>query len=391
VQSSSDLLRPAWIDVHLDAIEANLAALRDRVRPAAVLAVVKADAYGHGAPEVGRALEAAGVEWLGVALVEEAAALRRAGVQSPILVLGGAAAAQLPLFRRYALTPAVSSLEQLEMWGAWARTAGGVQDLHLKFDTGMNRLGVPCEAAARALELVRGEPALRLTGVLSHLAEAEELGSPRVEAQADRFSSLLTRLEAAERERVWIHLGNSAAALHHPRTRWGLVRAGLALYGHDPAGRAPGLRPALELRAQIVAVRDLEPGDRVGYGGRFVAARPSRVAVVPVGYADGYSWRLSEQARALVGGSEVPVIGAISMDMLTLDVTGLLRSEAAVGTEVVLLGRQAGREISLAEFAALAGTLPYEVLCLLGLRLPRRYRRGGAVVRTMSRLFGGDR
>ena len=386
-----DLLRPAWIDVHLDAIEANLALLARRVRPASVLAVVKADAYGHGAPEVARTLEAAGVAWLGVALVEEAAALRRSGVRAPILVLGGASPAQLPLFRRYSLTPAVSSLDQLDTWAAWARDTGDRLDLHLKFDTGMNRLGVPSAAAAAALEAVRRHPALRLSGVLSHLADAESVDSPRVAEQAARFAALLELLEPAERERVWIHLGNSAAALHHPPTRHGLVRAGLALYGHDPAGVTSGLRAALELRSEIVAVRQLAVGERVGYGGRWLATRPSRVAVVPVGYADGYSWRVSGRARALVGGSAAPVVGAISMDMLTLDVTDLSPADAAVGAEVVLLGRQGAGEIGLPELSSLAGTLPYEVLCLLGLRLPRRYWRAGRVVRTMSRLFGGDR
>jgi len=382
-------LRPAWAEIDLDALAANFERLSRLAAPAGVLAVVKADAYGHGAPEVARALERAGAEWAGVALLEEGAALRRAGVALPILVLGAAQESQLPLYRRYRLTPTLSSLGQLELWRAWARRAGGDGspfEVHLKVDTGMHRLGVPAAAAGEALERLRAEPRLRLAGLLSHLAEADDPVSPANRAQERRFGAVVDLLTAAERERVLVHLANSAAMLHLPATRHRLVRLGLALYGLDPAGAAggpaAGLTPVLSVVARVVQLHRLEPGEAVGYGGRWRAARVSEIAIVPVGYADGYPWRLSTgagapgapPAEALVGGRRVPLAGAVSMDMLALDVTG---AGAGLGAEVVLLGRRGGEEITAWELARRAGTIPYELLCGLGLRLPRRYLGGG--------------
>ena len=384
--------RPAWAEVDLDALSVNLAALRRRAAPAGVLAVVKADAYGHGAPRVTRALEQAGAEWAGVAMLEEAAELRRAGVRLPILVLGTAHEAQVPLYRRHRLTPAVSSLDQLELWRAWARGAGGdggPVEIHLKVDTGMHRLGVTVEAAAEALERLRGTPGLRLAGLMSHFAEADEPESAANPEQQRRFAAVVELLTEAERERVIVHLANSAGLLHRPAARHRLVRLGLSLYGLDPAGEAggaaAGLAPVLSVAGRIVQLRRVASGEAVGYGGRWRAARPSDVAVVPVGYADGYPWRLSiagtpaagaRAAEALVEGRRVPLAGAVSMDMLALDVTG---TGAAVGDEAVLLGRRGGEAITAWELARRAGTIPYEVLCGFGRRLPRRYLRGGRV------------
>jgi alanine racemase len=377
------VLRPAWADVDLDALAANLRHARQRVAPAHVLAVIKAGAYGHGAVPVARALEAEGVDWLGVALVEEGADLRRGGVEAPVLVLGVAQPEQLPFFRRYRLTPTVSSREQLEMWLAWSAAGGGArQPIHLKVDTGMTRLGLDFDEAAAALERVRRSAGLELTGLLSHLADADLVESEHNPRQIGRFNDLLELLLPAERERVLCHLANSAGALHHPPSRHDLVRLGLALYGLDPALREGGLRPVMAVRARIVSLREVPDGAALGYGGRRVTLRPSRIAVVPAGYADGYSWRLSDRAEALVRGRRAPVAGSVSMDMTMLDVTDV---EAELGDEVTLLGRQGEDEISAAELARIAGTLPYEFLCLLGLRLTRRYWRGGVVVEEQSR------
>ncbi len=376
-------LRPAWADVDLDALVANLRHVRQRVAPARVLAVIKAGAYGHGAVPVARALEGEGVDWLGVALVEEGADLRRGGVEAPVLVLGVAQPEQLPLFRRYRLTPTVSSLEQLEMWLAWSSGGGGArQPIHLKIDTGMTRLGLDVGEAAAALARLRRSAGLELAGLLSHLADADLLESEHNLRQVGRFDQLRALLLPAERERVLCHLANSAGALHHPPSRHDLVRLGLALYGLDPALRESGLRPVMSVRARIVVLREVASGVALSYGGRRVTERPSRIAVVPVGYADGYSWRLSDRAEALLHGRRVPVAGSVSMDMTLLDVTD---SEARLGDEVTLLGRQGEEEITAAELARIAGTLPYEILCLLGLRLPRRYWRGGEVVEELSR------
>lgn len=387
----AEALRPAWVEVDLDALVGNLDLLRRRVAPAAVLAVLKADAYGHGAPAAALALEAAGVDQVGVALLEEGAELRREGVRLPILVLGTAQESQLPLYRRYRLTPTVSSLDQLDLWQAYARRAGGDGgpiEVHLKVDTGMRRLGVPFEAAPIVLDRLRRDPRLRLVGLASHFAEADRPESARNSLQHRRFTDLVASLPAAERERLVFHAANSAAALHLPAARHRMVRLGLALFGLDPAARDragdAGLSPVMSVVSRIVQLRQVEPGGAVGYGGRWRAERPSTVAVVPVGYADGYPWRLYAGTGAgtgetgaealLADGRRVPLAGSVTMDMLMLDVTG---TGARVGDEVVLLGRCGGDEVSARELAEKAGTIPWEVLCSLGLRLPRRFRRRG--------------
>ena len=360
---------PAWIEVDLGALRHNLTLVRRRVAPAKVLAVAKADAYGHGAVRVGQCLAAAGVDWLGVALVREGVALRVARVETPILVLGPSRQDELALFRRHDLTPMVSSLEQLARWVEWA--AGDLEPLgiHLKVDTGMHRLGLSPEELAAALEAVRSAPGLCLTGLASHLAEADDPGSPRNAEQAARFQSLLGRLTDEESERTTVHFANSAAALHTRSTRHQMVRCGLALYGLDPVGSEKGLRPVMSVRARISLIRSVEAGERVGYGGAWRAPAATRLAVVPVGYGDGYPWRAWPEGRVLVGGRRRALAGRVSMDMTTVEVG----EGAAVGDEVVFLGRQGEGEITAQQLAQWAGTIAWETLCLFALRLPRRY------------------
>ena len=387
-------LRPAWVDVDLDVLDRNLAALRARMGSARILAVVKADAYGHGATGVSRALEAAGVDWLGVALLEEGAEVRRSGVDLPILVLGTARPEWLALYRRYDLTPAVSSLAELALWRDWSAgsTAGVAQALHLKVDTGMGRLGVPLAEVPRALEILRSSPQLKMTGLLSHFANADDLSNAKNDRQENRFKDVLAQLTAHERETIEIHMANSAAALHRPSSRNTLVRMGIGLYGIDPVAPATsaegaGLAPVMSLVARIVQVREVPAGTQLSYGGRTVTERPSRIAVVPVGYADGYAWRLTGKAEALVGGRRVPVAGSVTMDMTLLDITD---TDAAPGDEAVLLGRQGSEEITAVDLARQAGTISWEILCHLGLRLPRRYFRGGRLDHIVSRFSRED-
>jgi alanine racemase len=391
--SLAEVLRPAWTEIDLAALAANFRRLRELVAPARVLAVIKADAYGHGAPDVGRALEAEGVDVLGVALLEEGAEVRRAGVLCPILVLGVPRAAQLPYFRRFRLTPVVSGLDQLVLWRDWlaGEAESYVQPIHLQVDTGMTRLGIAEAELPEALAIARASPHLELTGFLSHLADADLLESERNRGQERRFARALEALTPEERSRVAVHLANSAGALHRPASRHDFVRLGLALYGYDPAGRFGGLEPVMSVKTRTVLVRDVTPGTRVSYGGRWTAERPSRIGVLPVGYADGYAWRLTAKAEALVRGRRVPVVGAVSMDMIFVDLTGLEAAGERVGTgeEVVLLGRQGGERITAPELAAAAGTIPYELLCLLGLRLARRYVGGSNGGQVRSRFEGG--
>jgi alanine racemase len=380
-------LRPAWVDVDLDALERNLATLRRRLGGAKLMAVVKADAYGHGAVGVSPALEAAGVDWLGVALLEEGVEIRRAGVELPILVLGTARPAKIALYRRYDLTPTVSSLAELALWREWTVGAREPQPFHLKVNTGMSRLGVELDEVGEALALVRQSPGLALAGVLSHFGDADLLDSPRNAVQEERFAAVLAQLTASERASALVHLANSAAALHRPASRYDLVRLGLALYGLDPAAVAADLEPVMSLVTRIVQVREVPAGTPLSYGGRVVTRRRSRIAVVPVGYADGYAWRLTGKASALVGGRRVPVAGSVTMDMTLLDVTD---TAAQVGAEVVLLGRQGGEEIRAAELAREAGTISWEILCHLGLRLPRRFVSGGRIEEIVTRFSRED-
>jgi len=380
-------LRPAWVDVDLDALLANLAAIRRRAPGMRALAVVKADAYGHGAVGVSLALERAGVEWLGVALLEEGAELRRAGIELPILVLGTARPAKIALYRRYRLTPTISSLAELALWREWVAGEAEPPAVHLKVDTGMARLGIAVDEAPAALAALRAEPRLRLAGLLSHFAEADDPESPRNAGQEARFLGVLEQLAPAERSGIEIHMANSAAALSRPSARFTLARLGIALYGLDPLARAADLAPVMSVVARIVQLREVPAGTPLSYGGRTVTRRRSRVAVVPVGYADGYAWRLTGRAEALVRGRRVPVAGSVTMDMTLLDVT---ESGGEVGEEVVLLGRQGEEEVSAAELARHAGTISWEILCHLGLRLPRRYRRDGAVEELVSRFSRDD-
>lgn len=391
VEDLEAALRPAWVDVDLEALEHNLGVLRARIEAtsgAKSMAVVKADAYGHGAVGVSRALEAAGVDWLGVALLEEGAEVRRAGVKLPILVLGTARPSKISLYRRYRLTPTVSSLAELALWRDWTAGQTAPQPIHLKVNTGMSRLGVQLEEVPAALEMIRRHPRLRLAGLLSHFAEADDLESPRNDLQQERFIGVLELLTEEERRSALIHMANSAAALHRPGSRYDLVRLGLAIYGLDPVGRPEsGLRPAMSVRARIVQLREVAAGTPVSYGGRTVVQRRSRIAVVPVGYADGYAWRLTGKAEALVRGRRVPIAGSVTMDMTLLDVT---EAGGELGDEVVLLGRQGAEEITAVELARHAGTISWEILCHLGLRLPRRYVRGGRVEELVSRFSRED-
>lgn len=369
--------RPAWAEIDLDALVHNFRFLRRRVGEAGILAVLKADAYGHGAAEVARALEREGADWLGVALEEEGAELRQAGARLPILVLGVLEPAQIPSLLRHRLTPAVSSLEQLAMWAAAAqsRDGDGATLIHLKVDTGMHRLGLSQGEWARAAEILASSPRLHLTGLLSHLAEAEDLSSGRTPEQEALFTDALALFSPlASPEGLVVHSANSAAALHHPASRHSLVRCGLGLYGVDPAGVEAGLRGVMRVRARIVELREVEEGDAVGYGGKWVAPCRSRLGVVALGYADGYPWRLCGRGYARFLNQRLAVVGAINMDMLMLDLTG---SSAGAGSEVCLLGSDTEEGPTASELAAMAGTVPYELLCHFGLRLPRRYLGAG--------------
>lgn len=359
----------AHVEVDLDVLAANHRALARRVAPARILPVVKADAYGHGAVAVARRLEGLAPVALLVARPEEGVELRRGGVSVEILVGSPVARGVLELLAAHDLTPVVSDLADLEALEAFAAATGWRPRVHLEADTGMRRLGLSPEAWRIAIARMRASSHLIWSGVASHLGDAEAPESPRNDLQEMAFRERLGELTAGERDRLLVHFANSAGALTRPGCRFGAVRPGLALYGGEVVGAGDGeLRPALSIRARVRQLRDVAPGEAIGYGGRWTAARPSRIGVVGLGYADGYPWRAGGRAEALAAGCRVPVVGAVSMDLLAVDLTGV---DAGRGDEVVLLGHQGEREIRLAELARWAGTIPYEILCAQRLRLPR--------------------
>jgi len=375
-------LRRAWLEIDTGALTRNFRRVAAAVAPARVLPVVKADAYGHGAVIVARALEPEGAAGFAVALVEEGIELRRAGVSAPVMVLSPTPPGAEPALLEFDLVPVVSAPDQLERIAAAGAAAGRRVPVHLKFDSGMTRLGFAAEDAGAVLERVRREPAFELVGLLSHLAEAEDPGSPANARQIEVYRGLLELLPAAERDRVVLHLANSAGALALPASRHDLVRVGLAIYGIAPSGAPIALEPVMSVVSELVQVREVPPGTRAGYGGRWIAGRPSRVGVVPVGYADGYPWRAEGKASALVRGRRAPLAGAVSMDLVLLDLT---ETGGEVGDRVLLVGRDGAESIAAAELAAHAGTLVYEILCHFGLRLPHRAVASGAAPSELAR------
>jgi alanine racemase len=337
-----------------------------------ILAVVKADAYGHGALACARALERK-VWGFGVSLVEEGVDLRRGGIEAPIVVLGsfyGYAHRDLVAYR---LTPVISDEHDVDKLARAAdEMAAGRVGVHLKIDSGMSRLGVRPERLDGMLAHLLATPAVELTGLCSHLASADADDVAATEEQLRRFEAARARVLQAGFAPALTHVANSAGTARFPSARWDLVRPGLGLYGYSPAPvvALPGLRPALSLKSRIVAVRDVLPGEHVSYGGLWTASAPSRIATVPIGYADGYSRRLTGQAQVLVAGQRCPVAGAITMDMIMVDVSAV---SAKVGDDVVLLGSQGDEHLGADELARWGGTIPWEVFTGISKRVPRIY------------------
>lgn len=361
--------RPAWAEIDLGALGRNVTRLRDTVAPGRLMAVVKADAYGHGVTEVALRLQEDGAETMGVAFLGEAIQLRDAGVSVPILVLGPTFESEPEIYNERGVTPTISGIDQLELWMEWCEESGKQQPIHLKLDTGMSRLGVALDELPVALEMIRSSDHLKLAGVLSHLANADEPPDDFNDLQIERFDEALELLEGSEKEAT-VHLANSAGALYLKAARHQMVRIGISLFGVDPARQPTELEPVMTIKATVVAVRTVAAGTRVGYGGEWCAERATTLGVVPVGYGDGYPWRLSSKGSVLIGGKARPITGRISMDMTVVDLGG---DAVEVGDEAVLLGAQGERQIDVWDLADQTGTMAWEILCRFGLRLPRRY------------------
>lgn len=374
--STSEQFRAAWVEIDLGAVQDNVAELSRLAHPAELLAVVKADAYGHGAVPIARAALAAGATWLGAALVEEGVVLREAGIDAPILVLSEPAPDAASAVIAHDLTPVVYTTDGIDRL-AKAVVERGTDDplsVHLKIDTGMHRVGAPPEVAVALAQRVRQRTQLHLGGVCTHLAVADEVDDPYTGEQLARFGAVLEELDAAGLRPALVHAANSAGLLAFPAARFDLVRVGIAIYGIAPvpelADRAR-LRPALSLKARVSHVKTLPAGARVSYGLRYEMPRSGRVATVPIGYADGVPRNLAAVGgEVVVRGRRHPIAGTVTMDQLMVDVGD---DAVEVGDEVVLIGRQGTAEVTAQEWAERLGTIPYEIVCGIGPRAPRSY------------------
>jgi len=369
-------IRPTAAEVDLEALTANLAALRREVRAnTRVLAAVKGDAYGHGAVACARALAAAGCDGFGVALVEEGAQLREAGIDRLVLCLGGVGRYGAEEAVGRGLTPVLYDEGDAERLDAAAARSGAPVGVHLKVDTGMGRLGVPLPRFGWFLDRIARFRWLRVDAMLTHLAESESQDPTFTREQGRRFAEAVAVARGRGVRPPLLHVCNSGGLLTQPDLHYGMVRPGVALYGvlprPDLADRIV-LEPVMRVRTQVLFVKDLPTGASVSYGRTFVTRRPSRIATLPVGYADGYPRALGGKASVLVGGVRCPVVGIVCMDLCMVDVTDVPLAVHS-GDEAVLLGAQGGERVTAEELAAWAGTIPYEILCGFSDRVPRRH------------------
>jgi alanine racemase len=376
-QSRGHGQRSARVNVDLDAIAHNIRVLVARAQPARVMAVVKADAYGHGAVAVAETALAAGADCLAVALVQEGIELRRAGIEAPILLLSEQPHSQLSDIVSHGLIAtaySVSYIEALESEARQHNTTG--HGVHLKIDTGMNRVGVhPSQAVERAGRIAASGPWLSLDGVYTHFASADDLDETFAHVQLERFDRALRDIRNAGITFDVVHTANSAATLVLSESRRDMVRVGIAVYGIPPSDdlsdACVDLRPALTLRADVSFVKRVAAGEGVSYGSRYRPQTETTIATVPIGYADGIARRAASVGmEVLIGGRRHPIVGVVTMDQLMVDVGD---ADVAIGDEVVLIGSQGDETITVQEIANRLDTIGYEVVCALSSRLPRNY------------------
>jgi alanine racemase len=369
--------RSVWAEIDLDALDHNVRQLKRHANGALLMAVVKANAYGHGAIGVARAAIAAGADRLGVVCVDEGEELRRAGIDVPILVMGHTPVSQAERVVALALTPTVSSLEFARALSRHADESGVTLPVHLKVETGLNRYGLPPEQLLPLAESMRHLPALDTEGLWTHFATGDEADKSYVLRQFAAFGEVAGRLP-------WIrlrHVANTGTVLDTPELSLDMVRVGIGIYGCYPShqvGRSVSLRPILSLKSRVARLRRLEAGECVSYGCTWTAPRPSVVALVMCGYGDGLRRALSNKGSVLIRGRRAPIVGRIAMDMSVADVTDV--PYVALDDEVVIIGRQRDETIAAEEVAQLCDTISYEILTGITARVPRLYLREGRIV-----------
>jgi alanine racemase len=376
--------RPTWAEVSLTTLRKNFRTVQKHVGAAVtVCAVVKADAYGHGAVECSRALESEGARWLGVTSLDEAIPLRDAGIQSNILLMTGFWRGEESEIVRLRLTPTVWEPWHIDSLEKAASVMGVARHpVHLKVDTGMGRLGVAVDELSAVVTALAGAKHLVLDGLSTHLASSEIMDAPSVADQERKFEDALRMVRGAGMEPAFVHVANTGAVISRRGTWHSMVRPGVALYGYylpfQRAGREVSggtlrlpVKPVLTWKTRILSMRNFAANQALGYGGTYVTKAPAQVAVLPVGYADGYNRQLSNRGRVIVRDHYAPIVGRISMDLTLVDVTGI--PGTSVGDEVILLGSGDGLSVDALEHAELAASTPYEILCNISKRVPRKY------------------
>lgn len=364
--------RPSEALIDLSALRDNFALARQRADGRDVIAVVKADAYGHGVVPVAQRLQAGGVDGFGVALAEEGIELREAGIDRAILVLNGISGGAHRDIIAAGLTPVLYEISEASAFDAVSD--GRPIDVHLKVDTGMGRLGVPLGELTNFLRELRRFPSIRIAGLMTHLSTADA-DPAYVAEQIAGFAQAQGLVRRFGHEPAVLHAANSAALFRHPETHFDWVRPGLAFYGYPGSDTidAP-LRPAMRWRTEVLRLRTLQPGESAGYGRSFVATSETLVATIPVGYGDGLLRSASNRGHVLIGGVRCPIVGNIAMDLTTIDVSDV--PEVTIGDEALLLGEQGGATLDARDLAVAAGTIPYEVLTNVSRRVPRIYLNG---------------
>jgi alanine racemase len=372
VIATEEGVRATWAEISLACLESNLAAIRQKVAPAKIMLVVKANAYGHGLVEVSKTL-AARTDYIGVAVLEEGILLRSLGITSPIIVLSGIWSDQILRYLQHDLTFTASSVERLEQIDAAAGKMGVMAKVHLKIDTGMERIGVHYYSAHLLQEAALKCRHVQVEGIFSHFANADGDDLTHARLQLERFSEVLRFYERHSLPVPMRHMANSAAVLRMPESYLDMVRPGIMLYGIYPSPEAPHtveVQPALAWKSRVVYFKVVKPGHAVSYGSTWQSDHQVRIVTVPVGYGDGYFRSMSNRACVIIRGKKYPQVGAICMDQLMVNIEW---DSAYNGEEVILLGESEGQRITVEDLAAWAGTIPYEILTNINTRVPRVY------------------
>lgn len=369
-------MRPTVAEVDLSAIEFNIHSIQKKVAPAEIMAVVKANAYGHGAVKISQTLIKNGVNYLGVASVEEGIEIRDAGIHVPILVFSGLSLNQASLYIQNNLEVTIFEKSGLENIIKAATITRKKVTAHIKIDTGMGRVGVAWQDAVNFVKLVLNSKWVNIKGIYTHFANSDHLDKSFALLQLARFNNILEELN---REGIQIpirHAANSGAILDLPESYFNLVRPGITIYGYRPSDTTTeslNLKPAMQLKSHVLFLKDILKGDSISYDRTYIAPHPTRVATIPVGYADGYNRLLSNGGIVLINGKEYPIIGRITMDLLMVDIGE--NSNINIGDKVVLLGTQQKKEISIFSLCKKLGTIPYEIMCSISNRVPRTYKK----------------